>query len=178
MYHIEGNQSWIFLERIDVEAEAPRFWPPDVKNWLIGKKIPDAGKDKKQEKETTKEEMVGWHHQLDRHEFEQALGVGGGQGRLACCSPWGHRIRQDWGLNLPEIKSPPFSCPWLFSLTLDMGYLFTAAPAKHSRCFLCYTWDISTRPLLLTLDVGYLLLGARHSSAAQPHKVRETPVRQ
>ena len=90
--HPKGNQSWIFIGRTDVEAETPILWPPDVKNWVIGKD-PDAGKDWRQEvKGTTEDEMVEWHH---RHEFEQALGVGDGQRSLACCSPWGHRIRYD-----------------------------------------------------------------------------------
>ena len=67
------------------------LWPPDGKNWLIWKD-PDAGKDWKQEKkEMMEDEVVGWHHRLDGHEFEQALGVGDGQGGLACCSPWGHK---------------------------------------------------------------------------------------
>ena len=76
------------LEGLDAEAEAPTLWPPDVKNWLIGKD-PDAGKDWRQkEKGTTENEMVGWHHQLDGHKFEQALGDSEGQRSLTCCSPW------------------------------------------------------------------------------------------
>ena len=68
--------------------QTPILWPPDAKNWLIGKDL-DAGKDwRQEEKGMTEEEMVGWHHQLDGHEFEQAPGVGDGQGSLACCSPW------------------------------------------------------------------------------------------
>ena len=83
------NMSWIFTGRTDAKAEAPVFWPPDSKNWLIGKD-PDAGKDwRREEKGMTEDEMVGWHHQLDGHEFEQAPGVGDGQGSLACCSTWG-----------------------------------------------------------------------------------------
>ena len=89
--HSEGDQPWIFTGRTDAEAETPILWPPDAKNWLIGKD-PDAGKDWQQEEKGTQEdEMVGWHHQLGGHEFEQALGVGDGQGSLACCSPWGHK---------------------------------------------------------------------------------------
>ena len=85
----KGNQPWVFIWRTD--AEAPILWPPDAKNWLIGKD-PDAGKDWRREvKGTTEDEMVGWHHWLDGHEFEQAQGVGDGQGGLACCSPWGHK---------------------------------------------------------------------------------------
>ena len=88
--HPKGNQSWILIGRTDAEAETPTFWPADAKNWLIWKD-PDARKGWRQkEKGMTEDEMIGWHHQLDGHEFEQALGVGGGQGGLACCSPWGH----------------------------------------------------------------------------------------
>ena len=85
------NQSRIFIGRTD--AEASILWPPDAKNWLIGKD-PDAGQDwRQEEKGTTKDEMVGWHHHdgHDGHEFEQAPRVGDGQGSLACCSPWGHK---------------------------------------------------------------------------------------
>ena len=83
----KGNQHWIFIGR--TEAEAPILWPPDVKSWLIWKG-PDAGKDcGQEEKGTTENEMVGWHHWLNGHESEQALGDGEGQGGLTCCSPWG-----------------------------------------------------------------------------------------
>ena len=89
--HPKGNQSWIFIGRTDAEAETPILWPPDVKNWLIWKD-PDAGKDwRQEEKGTTEDEVVGWHHRLDGHEFEQAPGVSDGQGSQACCSPWGHK---------------------------------------------------------------------------------------
>ena len=87
--HPEGNQSWIVIGRTDAEAETPILWPADAKNWLLGKD-PEAGKDwRQEEKATTEDEMAGWHHRLEGHEFEQALGVGDGQGSLACCSPWG-----------------------------------------------------------------------------------------
>ena len=96
----KGYQSWIFTGTTDAEAEAPILWPPDVENWLTGKD-PDAGKDwRQEEKGTTEDEMVGWHHQLDGHEFEQALEVGNGQGSLTCCSPWGRRVRHDWATEL------------------------------------------------------------------------------
>ena len=83
-----GNQSWIVSGKTDAEAETPKLWPPDAKNQFIGKD-PDARKDWRQEKGTTEDEMVGWHHQLSGSEFEQALGDSEGQGSLACCSPWG-----------------------------------------------------------------------------------------
>ena len=89
--HPKGNQSWIFIEKTDAEAETLLLWPPDAKSWLIGKD-PDAGKDwGREEKGMTEDEMVGWHHRLDGHEFEQAPGVGDGQGSLVCCSPRGHK---------------------------------------------------------------------------------------
>ena len=82
----KGDQSWIFFGTTDAEAETPILWPSDVKNWLIGKD-PDAGKDwRQEEKGTTEDEMVWWHHQLNGHEFEQAPWVGGGPGNLACYS--------------------------------------------------------------------------------------------
>ena len=86
--HPEESQSWIFISRTDAEAETPILWLPDVKNWLIGKD-PDAGKDWRQkEKGMAEDKMVEWHHWLNGHMFEQALGDGDGQGGLACCSPW------------------------------------------------------------------------------------------
>ena len=76
--HPKGNQSWIFIGKTDAEAETPILWPLDVTKWLIWKD-PDAGKDWRQEKKgTTEDEMVGWHHQLNGHEFEQGPGVGDG----------------------------------------------------------------------------------------------------
>ena len=81
--HLKGNQSWIFIGRTDVESETPILWPPDAKSiW----KDPDAGKDRRWKKKgTTKDEMVGWHHRLNGHEFEETSGVGDGQGGLAHC---------------------------------------------------------------------------------------------
>ena len=106
--HPKGNQSWIFTGRTDAESEAPILWPPDAKNQLIGKD-PDAGKDwRQEEKGMTEDEMVGWHHWLDGHEFKQAPGVGAGQGSLLCCCPWGRKelnmISQLNNNNKEEIK--------------------------------------------------------------------------
>ena len=87
--HPKGNQPWIFIGRTDAEAETPILRPPDAKSLLIWKD-PDAGKDwRQEEKRTTEDEMVGWHHWLNEREFGWTLGVGDGQGGLACCSPWG-----------------------------------------------------------------------------------------
>ena len=85
----KGNQFWIFIGRTYAEVEAPILWPPHVNSQLIGK-VPDAGKDwRQEEKGMTENEMAGWHYWLNGHEFEQALGGGKGQGSLECCSPWG-----------------------------------------------------------------------------------------
>ena len=87
--HPKWDQSWVLIVKADVEAETPILWPPDGKNWLIWKDSV-AGKDWRwEEKGTTEDEMVGWHHWLNGHEFEQVPGVGDGQGGLAFCSPWG-----------------------------------------------------------------------------------------
>ena len=84
------DQSWVFIGRTDVDVETPILWPPDVQNWLIGK-VPVVGKDWRQEKGTTEDEMFGWHHQLNGHGFVWTMGVGEGQWGLACCSSCGHK---------------------------------------------------------------------------------------
>ena len=87
----KGNQSWIFTGITDAEAETPILWPPDAMSWLIWKD-PDAGKDWRQEETgMTEDEMAGWYHWVDGHEFEQAPGVGDGQGSLVCWGSWGRK---------------------------------------------------------------------------------------
>ena len=89
--HPKGDQTWVFIGRTDVEAETPILWPPHAKSWLTGKD-PDAGRDwGQEEKGKTEDEMVGWHHHLNGHEFGWTPGVGGGQGGLVCCGSWGHK---------------------------------------------------------------------------------------
>ena len=86
--HPNGDQSWVFTEGTDAEAETPIFWPPHAKSWLIGKD-PDAGRDwGPEEKGMTEDEMAGWHHELNAHEFGWTLGVGDGQWGLARCDSW------------------------------------------------------------------------------------------
>ena len=92
--HPKGNQSWLFSGRTDAEAETPILWSPDVKNWLHWKRpwcFPDQKDWRQEEKGRAEDEMIGWHHRLNGHELEQALGVDDGQWSLACCSPWGHK---------------------------------------------------------------------------------------
>ena len=86
----QGNQPWIFIRRSDAEAEILLLWPPEAKSQLF-RKDPDAGQDwRQEEKGMTEDEMVGWHHRLNGHEFRQTPGDSEGQGSLACCSLWGH----------------------------------------------------------------------------------------
>ena len=112
----QGNQLWFFIGRTDAEAEAPILWPPDGKNWLTAKD-PDAGKDWRQgEKGMTEDEMVGWHHRLNGHGFGWTLGVGDGQGGLACCSPCGCKESDtDERLNWTELNWTEGVTLWVFS---------------------------------------------------------------
>ena len=89
--HPKEDQSWVFIGRTDAEAETPILWSPDANDWLIGNNC-DAGRDwGHEEKGTTEDEMVGWHHRLNGHEFGWSPGAGDGQGGLACCNSWGHK---------------------------------------------------------------------------------------
>ena len=98
--HSKGDQSWVFFGRNDAKAETPVLWPSHAKCWLIGKDH-DAGKDLGQEeKGTAEDEMAGWHHRLDGHEFEWIPGVGNGQEGLVCCKSWGARVGHDWATEL------------------------------------------------------------------------------
>ena len=110
LYFLEGDQPWDFFGRNDAKAETPLLWPPHAKSWLIGKD-PDAGRNwGQEEKGTTEDEIAGWHHQLDTHEFGWTSGVGDGQGGLAYCSSWG---RKAWDttkrLNWTELNWMGFS---------------------------------------------------------------------
>ena len=117
--HSEGDQPWVFLGRNDAKAETPVHWPPHVKSWLIGKDS-DAGRDwGQEEKGTTKDEMAGWHHWLDGCESEWTLGVGDGQGGLACCDSWGHK-ESDWTTEL--------------NCNEDVKWFFGGSEGKESAC--------------------------------------------
>ena len=103
--HPEGEQSWVFIRRTDVEAETPILWPPDVKSWLIWK-YPDNWKDwGQEEKGMTEDEIIGWHHGLDGCEFEWTPGGGDGLGGLMCCDSWGRKESDTTeGLNWIELS--------------------------------------------------------------------------
>ena len=118
--HPKGNQSWIFTGRIDAEAEIPILWPPDVKSWLIWKD-PDAGKEwRQEEKGTTEDEMVGWHHWIDGHGFGWTPGVGDGQGGLACCGSW---VAKNWAWLSNWIEQGSTLCNWKKKVPINGAYL-------------------------------------------------------
>ena len=143
----KGNYSWIFIGKTDAEAETPVIGPPDVKNWLIWKD-PDAGKDwRQEEKGMTEDEMVWWHHRLDGHEFEWTLGVGDGQGILACCSPWCHKESDTTeGLNWTDLfsSSPHLISSVLLLLAILIGVQCTETVHCYQylplECYICYNW--------------------------------------
>ena len=156
--HPKWHQSWIFTGRTDVKAETPILWPADVKNWLIWKD-PDAGKDwKQEEKGTTEDEMVGWHHRLDGHEFEQALGVGDGQGSLVCCSPWGHKGSDmiEW-LNWTDLLLPITVVSWVLvsSYTSEnRGTEWLSDFLKYTQCSVA---ELRMKFVLLDLNAQALI---------------------
>ena len=121
----KGNQPWIFIARTDAEAEAPILWPPDAKSWLFGKD-PDLGKDwRQEEKRVTEDEIVEWHHWLSGHEFKQTLWDSEGQGRLACCSPWGRKE-----LNTTEQLN---NSNWHLTMYLLNLFLFVVVSAYKNK---------------------------------------------
>ena len=157
--HPKGNQPWIFIGRTDAEAEAPILWPPDSKSWLI-RKDPDAGKDwRQEEKGTTEDEMIEWHHWLKGHEFEQALGDGEGQGSLACCSPWDCKDSDttEWLNNNTHISHSVtcccsyscFSVKWLLNpVYLVNSYLYFKAQTFQHFKHLCQMFRLKKNYLM------------------------------
>ena len=146
----KGNQSWIFIGRIDAETEAPILGPPDVKSWPI-RKDPDTGKDWGQEENwMTEDEMVGWHHRLSEPEFEQTLEDGEGQGSLACCSPWGYKesdmteqvnnILYFTDLKKSKKKTKLSACCCFFSVTQSClilcNSMYCSTPGFSVLCYL------------------------------------------
>ena len=136
----------MFIGRTDVEAETPILWPPDAKNQLIWKD-PDAGKDWRWEEEgMTKDEMVGWHHRFNGHEFGWTLGVDDGQGGLVCCSPWGRKeLDMTQWLNWTGVsmlfsqrlfESVNFSWKWNWELDISFQntYFVLSLPINMLQC--------------------------------------------
>ena len=144
--HPKGNQPWRFSGRTDAEAEVPILWPPDAKSWLTAKD-PDAGKDwGQEEKGTTEDEMVGWHHWLNGHEFEETSGDGGGQGSLACCIPWGPKVlgTTEW-LNNNQQPTPHLATHSRSGLH-PAGFVFKQVLPQIIKCFLLRSQVFLHRP--------------------------------
>ena len=151
--HSDGDQPWVFFGRNDAKIETLILRAPHAKSWLIGKDS-DAGRDwGQEEKGTTEDEVAGWHHQLDGHEFEWTPGVGDGQGGLACCDSWGrkeldmtewlnwterfllffffsNRKRQDYYLNPKRVHSHIVPGLWIFKTMSQKLFLFLYLQVK------------------------------------------------
>ena len=149
----------------------PILWLPDVKNWLI-EKDSDAGKDwRQEEKGTTEDGMVGWHPQLNGHEFEQASGVGDGQGSLACCSPWGRRVGHDWATELNWRSD--FSQVHVYIFSILQGpvrsiFLQLASLSSPHRTSLYLTWSVWLRVCMCVC--GFFFLVSCRFISTPPHK--------
>ena len=174
----KGDHSWVFIGRIDAEAETPILWPPDAKSWLIGKD-PDAGKDwEQEEKGTTEAEMAGWHHRLYGHEFGWAPGAGDGQGGLACCGSWGHKEldtteRLNWTeLNFSQLYFRVWGTkPW--AIMGNLAYADALCAGGHWAASMCMFswWRLSQQRGSGCCDVvprpGYAWTVAFHLATAQ-----------
>ena len=139
----KGNQSWIFIGRTDAEVEPLIHWPHDAKNWLIWKD-PDAGKDwRPEEKGMTEDEMVGWHHQLDGHEFEQALGVGTGKPGVLQ-SMGSQRVGHDWAteLNGTEAKLEIIHIPAIKATTAEKTFTWIFFKYLIYLCVQCIRYIV------------------------------------
>ena len=141
--HPKGDKSWVFIGRADVEAETPILWPPHVKSWLIGKD-PDAGKDwGQEEKGTTEDEKVEWHHQHNGHGFRWTLEVSDGQGGLACCDSWDRKEsdtteRLNW-TELAHLMTLPFCLTTQSILLCGHNNLLDLSPTYgHAGYCQCY----------------------------------------
>ena len=157
--HPKGDQSWVFFGRTDAKAETPIFWPLHAKSWLIGKDS-DAWRDWGQEETgTTEDEMAGWHHQLDGHEFEWTPGVGDGQGGLGCCNSWGRKESDTTDpLTWTELT-------FLFCLYMIFKFTLTLCQYSFNTLSIFRTVDVKffTRNLNIwvstrTLWMGYMFL--------------------
>ena len=135
--HPKGDQYWVFIGRTDAEAETPILWPPHAKSWLIGKD-PHAGKDLGQEeKGMTEDEMVGWHHWLDRHGFGWTPGVGDGQGGLVCRDSWGRKESD----TTEQLNWTDAVTKWLRALLLVKFSFFFKKIFDHTPSS---TWDLNS----------------------------------
>ena len=157
--HPKENQPWIFIGSTDAEAEVPILWPPDAKNWITGKD-PDAGKAwGQEEKGTIEAEMVGWHHWLDGHEFEQALGIGDRQETLVC---WSHMVLKESDtterLNWQQVYYSSFNIQWKKKKKKWVTQRLSDMSLKKNKHLFPGSWDLR---LFLDLDALRVWISGR-----------------
>ena len=149
--HPKGDQSWVFIGRTDAQAETAVLWPPDARNWLIGKD-PDSGRDwGQEEKGMTENEMAGWHHWLDGRESEWTPGVGDGQGGLACCDSWDRkesdtteRLNSSFESHSISENTARIRChsPWVFHcLNTEQAIQLPPQSTKYHFVLAADGWD-------------------------------------
>ena len=156
----KGNQSLIFIERIDAEAEAPILWPPAVKSWLIGKD-PDAGKDWGQEKRATEDEMVGWHHWLNGHESKQ--GKTGKPGVLQSMGSW--RVGCDWAMEQQQLASLEYGFSKSYMLNKCIWEPRNIFPRHHLHTLDTLCISLQQVPMLLACYLNFSLASSRPSTS-------------
>ena len=160
--HPKGDQSWVFIGRTHAEAETPILWPPHTKSWLIGKD-PDAGRDwGQEEKGTTEDEMAGWLHRLNAHEFGWTPGVGDGQGGLACCNSWSLKESDtteqlNWTLLFLSYMSPEVS--WMLGKPTRSPFKTEGSVFQAAGSAVNYQLQLSTLSKNGPLMKSYLTQG-------------------
>ena len=149
----------MFIGRTDAEAETPILWPPDVKNWLIGKDPDTGGNRWQKEKGMTDVDMAGWHHRLDGHEFGWTLGVGDEQGGLVCYDSWDHKESDttEW-LNWTELN-------WTRFVSAQVNRLQHAVPVQQGYTKLQPTTENTTHP---KMDSTIRTMGLRLARGGGP----------
>ena len=149
-----GNEPWLFIAKTDVETEDSIIWPPDAKSQLTGKDR-DAGKDWGQEKWATEDEMVGWHHWLNGHEFEQTQGVSEEQGSLMCCSPWGYKALD----TTEQLNNKNYiwaqTCPFYLMLTNSTLDTFSICTMRTRLGFHENVNSVVTQGPMLVWNLGF-----------------------
>ena len=155
--HPKGDQSWVFIGRTDAKAETPILWPLH-KSWFIGKD-PDAGRDwGQEEKGMTEDEMAGWYHRLDAHEFGWTLGVSDGHGGLVSCDSWGHKESamtewQNWTeLNWTDRRDACVGRPGITSVRRKSINWVLSSKWSALHCSAMFRWSLSEPGTWLRID--------------------------
>ena len=184
--HPKGDQSWVFIGRTDVEADTPIFWSPDAKSWLIWKD-PDARKDwGQEEKGTTEDKRVGWHHRLNEHGLGWTPGVGDGQGGLVCCGSWGRKVldmteQLNWTELIPlsSLLEPDSWDGIIYLLSPCCGACFCHLISFPSLSLISkFIVQYSTRHVLIQCSSSYKVHSSEEFSDLMPSTSRSYKLRQ